>query len=169
MTLPHVYSSTEQEHLDRIRACIIEHGYRCAVELGTFSGGSLIQIAYALQQNGGGTVYAIDNDAEAVRRTTESFEKWKTSFPNVTLVMHLGVLPEAIHELPDGLEFVFIDDLHQGTHVAKELCMLLPKMKPGGTIMGHDTANESTIGKAFTDLGGILHPGGFGLGELHVQ
>lgn len=163
------YSSTEREHLDYMRAAIKERGYTRAAELGTYTGGSLLHIATALQDNGGGIVYAIEQEHTSLEKAQQAFNRYKsTAFPDVELRTRCESCPEAIHWLPDELDVVFVDDLHDPEHVEEELDLLLPKMKPGGTIFGHDTNNPAGIGAVFKRRGGVTHDFGFGLGELQT-
>ncbi len=163
-----IHSTTEQVHLARMCSIIQDIKAQKIAELGTHIGGSLIAFAVALQTVGGGEVYAIDHRADLLERTRSNFELNKHAFPDVTLHLYEGACPEAIALLPENLDFVFIDDLHDGEHVAKEIDLLLPKMNIGGVIAGHDTKNPPAIGDAFTTRGGTLFPAGYGLGVIYL-
>jgi len=45
---------------------------------------------------------------------------------------------EAVDDIPDGLDFVYIDAIHTYEWVSKELKLYYPKVKKGGVIGGHD-------------------------------
>ncbi|MHA2067111.1 MAG: class I SAM-dependent methyltransferase [Candidatus Thorarchaeota archaeon] len=166
---PKIYSSTEPVHLEKIYSIIVERGYTLCAELGTHIGGSLMYIASAIQENGGGTAIGIDHSQELLNETRKNFNKFRDTFPDVELITHCEKLPSGINRLPDNLDFVFIDDLHDADHVAQELDMLMPKMKVGSTITGHDISNPAGIGEAFLAYNGKLYKQGFGLGELVVK
>lgn len=152
-----------------MRDTITSRGYTVAAELGTHIGGSIMHIATALQQNGGGVIHAIDNVQEMLDKSAENFATFHDEFPDVELIVHCSQLPDGISLLPNSLEFVFIDDFHNPKHVSLELDLLLPKMALGGTIAGHDTKNPAGIGDAFVSRGGTLFDEGHGLGMIRVS
>jgi len=45
---------------------------------------------------------------------------------------------DALNDVPDGIDFLYIDGLHTKEQVAMELDLYYPKMKTGGIIAGHD-------------------------------
>jgi len=45
---------------------------------------------------------------------------------------------EAIHDIPNGLDFVYIDGNHDYEYVKKDIELYYPKVKLGGIIGGHD-------------------------------
>jgi hypothetical protein len=49
---------------------------------------------------------------------------------------------EAIDEIPDDIDFLYIDAVHEKEWVEKELEIYYPKMKQGGVIGGHDLYGE---------------------------
>jgi hypothetical protein len=54
---------------------------------------------------------------------------------------------EAIDEIPDDIDFLYIDAVHEKEWVEKELELYYPKMKKGGVIGGHD---------AYADFIGVM-------------
>lgn len=45
---------------------------------------------------------------------------------------------DAVRDIPDGIDFLYIDGYHAKKQVAMELNLYYPKMKKGGIIAGHD-------------------------------
>jgi len=164
-----LYSSTEPEHLNKIRETITLHKYTVAAELGTHIGGSIMHIAVALQMNGGGRIYAVDNVQKMLDETAKNFRTFRKEFPDVALTTYCSDLPFGISLLPNDLQFVFIDDFHNAEHVSNELGLLLPKMATAGTIAVHDTKNPVGIGDVFVSNGGTLFNEGHGLGIIQVE
>lgn len=167
--MKHVHSTTEAVHLQRMATLIEERELRVVAELGTHIGGSILRFAEALQRIGGGHIHAIDNEEHLLKATRKNFDDNADEIPDVELTLYEGTCPEAIEMLPDGIDFVFIDDLHDGDHVAKEIDMLMPKMNAGGVIAGHDISNPPAIGEAFEQRGGVNYPEGHGLGVIELK
>jgi len=63
---------------------------------------------------------------------------------------------EAVHEIPDGLDFVHIDGEHGYEQVVRDIENYLPKIKKGGILSGHDWILQAGVMKAvkerFTDI-----------------
>lgn len=51
--------------------------------------------------------------------------------------------PDAASEVPDGLDFVFVDAGHLYEEVLADLRAWWPKIKPGGYLFGHDIDNPN--------------------------
>lgn len=67
------------------------------------------------------------------------------SYPNCTLIRKTSY--EAACEIPDDLDFVFIDGDHSYLAVLSDLNDYVPKIKSGGLLMGHDwTSVRSEFG-----------------------
>ena len=65
-----------------------------------------------------------------------------------------------IESTKDGFfDFVYVDDCHAPIHVHKELTLLMPKMKKGGIMAGHDYIGETreAIDRFLNDSGQTLH------------
>ena len=45
---------------------------------------------------------------------------------------------DAVGDVPDGLDFVYIDGEHTGVCVCRELELFVPKVRSGGVVGGHD-------------------------------
>ena len=164
----HVHSTTELVHLDRMCSLIRERKFTKIAELGTYLGGATIKFAEALESIGGGEIHAVDFDQKLLDEVVSNFNR--NHFPRVVLTLYHGDLPEKIEALPDGLDFVFIDDRHESEHVRREIELLLPKMSPHGMIAGHDIANPQAPGidAVFLSYGAELFDHGNGLGLIHL-
>jgi hypothetical protein len=51
---------------------------------------------------------------------------------------------EALKEIPDNLDFVYIDGNHEEQFVREDIANYYPKVRPGGVIGGHDFYNGFT-------------------------
>ena len=50
---------------------------------------------------------------------------------------------DAVDLFPDGnLDYIYLDDLHNGDHVYKEMELYMPKVSQGGMLAGHDYDNN---------------------------
>jgi len=162
-----LYTSTEPFFLSRIQATIAQRQFTLGAELGVYLGGSLLYLARGFQHGGGGTLYAIDSNEKLLQQAETHMRDRAAVLPDVTFVFRHAQCPDAITDLPDGLQVVFIDDLHDAAHVSRELDLLLPKMAHPGVIFGHDVCNKG-IRDAFTTRGATVELVGYGLAELWV-
>ena len=58
---------------------------------------------------------------------------------------------DAVDDIPDNLDFVYIDANHEYDYVSKDIKLYYPKIKTGGFIGGHDIDNPKVI-RAVTDF-----------------
>jgi hypothetical protein len=69
-------------------------------------------------------------------------------YGNITVIRKKS--EEAIDEIPDGLDFIYIDGDHSYEGVKKDLSLYYPKLKRDGVIGGHDFVSEDdTLGVAY--------------------
>ena len=60
-----------------------------------------------------------------------------------------------INQLADeSLDFAFVDDDHQQSHVAVEIDLLLPKLRPGGLLTFHDVFGSCDLQRVVRAYGG---------------
>ena len=52
---------------------------------------------------------------------------------------------DAINDVPDDLDFVYIDGNHEYQYVSKDIELYYPKVKKGGFIGGHDINNPEVV------------------------
>lgn len=59
----------------------------------------------------------------------------------------------AVHDIPNDLDFIYIDSNHEYESVKKEIDLYYPKIKQGGIIGGHDFwASEMGVCKAVLEF-----------------
>jgi predicted O-methyltransferase YrrM len=61
---------------------------------------------------------------------------------------------DAVHDLPDDIDFLYIDGNHQYEYAKEDMNNYYPKVKRGGILAGHDIANPRVRGvaKAFCEF-----------------
>ena len=134
------------------------------VELGSREGASFLAI-YTSLNNTDQQLYTIDivNDWRFV-----PVEIWKDS--RVTKIIG-NVLDEAVIKLiPDNIDFLFCDTIHNKVQLSKEWEIYGPKMNPSGSIVFIDDINLENKIEAFTNISikskfnqPVLHSTGFGV------
>ncbi|MBS0605950.1 MAG: class I SAM-dependent methyltransferase [Verrucomicrobia bacterium] len=68
----------------------------------------------------------------AYRSVREAFEK----DPHATIIKKFST--DAAHEVPDELDFVYIDGNHSYESIKEDILTWMPKVRAGGIISGHD-------------------------------
>ena len=84
--------------------------------------------------------------------------------------------PEAVAFCPDGADVLFIDTSHYYPHTLQELRLYVPKVRPGGVVLLHDTdrAEWPDVGKSLdeycgeTGLTWYSHDFWHGLGVIEI-
>lgn len=104
------------------------------IELGVRSGNSTSAFLAAVEEHGG-HVYSVDIDRPRV--------PWH-SHPQWTFLLGDDLL--VADNLPDACDVLFIDTSHHYTHTLAELETYVPKVRPGGVVLLHDTELERTDG-----------------------
>ncbi|MEX0830874.1 MAG: class I SAM-dependent methyltransferase [Nitrospirales bacterium] len=90
------------------------------------------------QYEEGRSHYGVDQDPlslakqEALQRLAPHVEKLSWIFKQST---------DAVHEIPDELDFVYIDGNHDEEFVRNEILSFFPKIRHGGILGGHDFYN----------------------------
>lgn len=164
------------EKADELRRLVREHRPALCVEIGVFGGKSLIPIAEALRDNGGGTVYGIDPwtkdaaleggaggaehaewwsnmDLEAIYRDfTEAVVDRGLSEQVTTLRM---TAQKAAHQFAaSSIGLLHIDGNHSEATSVRDVRTWLPKVQPGGWVVMDDTGPAwPTTTKAVAILG----------------
>jgi len=72
---------------------------------------------------------------------------------------------DAVNDIPNDLDFVYIDGDHNYEAVKKDLEMYYPKVKKGGLFSGHDYANRApgvvkAVNEFFANKKEAIHSGG---------
>jgi len=115
-----------------LRRLVEENKVQHAVEIGTYRGYSGIWTALGLQTTGG-RLTTFDIDRRVAEEARAAFERAGVS-GQITQV--IGDAHAEIAQLPDGIDFAFIDADKEG--YLDYLQKLLPKMKVGGLILAHN-------------------------------
>jgi cephalosporin hydroxylase len=115
---------------------IFEHGIDYVLETGTFRGGSALWFADCLAMRGGKKVYTVDIHAPP-----------SINHELLQFIVSSSTRPEMLDDVfaeVDGRLLVVLDSDHRASHVYKELCAIVPRMKSGdylivedGVINGH--------------------------------
>lgn len=156
-----------------VMSLLIANNTKFAIEIGGFQGYTSKSIAEALAFLPGQrafTVCEIDTQrTQDVRNVLQDFHSADLNW-TVTQANSLNWIPT----LTDAsVDFVWVDGNHEAAHVLREIELLLPKMRPGGLICGHDVFGVCDLNKVFAYFGGYsldlarLGPAG-GIGIIQV-
>jgi len=107
-------------------------GAKRVVEIGTSSGYSTIWMALAVRRTGG-KIFTHEIDPEAVKLARENFRK--AGVEDLITIIE-GDAHETIKQHTEPIDIVFLDAKKQG--YPDYLAKLLPLVRPGGLILGHD-------------------------------
>lgn len=111
-------------------------GAKRVVEIGTSNGYSGIWIGLALKATGGHlTTYDIDEGRSKLAR-----ENFKAAGMTDMVTMVLGDAHKELGKLEGPVDMVFIDADKEG--YADYLKQMLPKLRPGGLILAHNTVSS---------------------------
>ena len=119
-----------QQHLPQLHT-EASTGDAQIIELGVRAGNSTAAFLAAVEQHGG-HVWSVDIDTPPV--------PW-TGHPQWTFIE--GDDLDVADQLPDGVDIVFIDTSHYYVQTLAELEVYVPKVKPGGVVLLHDTELEA--------------------------
>lgn len=165
--------SSEPWIVNLLASLITACGARTAIEIGCFDGYASVHIVEALSRQPWPTTFiGCEIDIERAQRVAAALEPYE---PRVnTIIIHDDShrwIPTIIDETVD---FAWVDGNHTKPHVARELELLIPKMKRGGIICGHDAFGVCDLQEVFVAFGGYaldlprLGPAG-GIGILQVR
>lgn len=108
---------------------------RKIIELGTRGGNSASAFLAGLEHSGG-ELWSVDIDMSHVPALFRDLPQWhRIEAPSESA--------EAIGFCPDDADILFIDTSHLYEHTLAELRYYVPKVKPGGVVFLHDTAQET--------------------------
>jgi predicted O-methyltransferase YrrM len=165
----HEPGSTEPWISDLVGMLVVARGARRVLETGSFMGRTSKVIASMLDFLGGGELTIMEIDQDRARLTRRQLE----AYPNVKVRLLIGNALVSIPHLADPIDVAFVDDNHEKKHVERELCLLLPKMAPGGLILLHDVFGVCDLRTVVQKFGGYsidlprLGPAG-GLGIIQI-
>lgn len=109
-------------------------GAKRVLEVGTSNGYSTLWFARALEENGGGSVTAIEYDGG---RATLARENYKRAGLDNIITLLQGDAREIIRQQAGPFDFVFLDA--DKPQYADYLRAVLPLVRSGGLIVGDDT------------------------------
>lgn len=123
------------------------------LECGGYLGCTSAWLAMTLQQMGRGTLHIAELETERAaacdKRLSElpipavNWRVWQDDVFNV-----IAAQPD------DSIDFAWVDDNHEHDHVDRELMALIPKMRRGGLITGHDVFGSTDLQQEFVRHGG---------------
>jgi len=125
------------------------------VELGTHYGCSFFSFCQSIKNNGLHThVTAIDTwegDSQAGYYDNGVYELVQTiiqsHYSTVSLTLKRGLFQEVVKEFEDdSVDVIHIDGLHTYEAVSEDFSTWLPKLKPDGVMLFHDTAGYTGYG-----------------------
>jgi predicted O-methyltransferase YrrM len=119
------------DHLPRLHAEAAIGGC-LVIELGVRSGNSTAAFLAAVAA-WGGHVWSVDVNAPQVPPEWFASDQWSVLVGDDLALAHL---------LPPVVDVLFIDTSHQYGQTVAELAAYVPKVKPGGVVLLHDTELE---------------------------
>ena len=126
---------------------------RTVLECGGYLGCTSAWLATTLQQMGGGTFHIAELEADRALACDKRLSE--LPLPDVTWrVWHDDVFNVIAAQPDESLDFVWVDDTHSKEHVDRELAALLPKVRRGGLITGHDVFGSCDLQEVFAKHGG---------------
>lgn len=106
------------------------------IELGVRDGNSTVAWLYGLDKTEG-HLWSVDPDGRAVGTIPD--DRW-------TFVYGYDTDQAVIDQLPTQVDVVFIDTTHYYQHTLDELELYVPRVRPGGRVLLHDTELEMPDG-----------------------
>jgi cephalosporin hydroxylase len=117
-------------HADVLADTVVELGAQRVIELGVRDGYSTGALLYGLEQTGG-ALWSVDINPPPL-----------SSLPRWTFVYGDDTDKAILAQLPTEVDLVFIDTSHAWAHTLRELELYVPRVRPGGRVLLHDTENE---------------------------
>ena len=150
---PYVAGVTEPWITELVGALCKAVGAHTVLETGSFLGHTTAHLATCLQRRGGGRLIACEIDPVRAKGVHERLAG--LAIPDVVHTVYAQDVLQVIAGLPDGsLDFAFVDDDHQATHVAVEIDALLPKLRKGGLLTFHDVYGSCDLKRVVNAYGG---------------
>lgn len=141
---------------------------RRIIELGVRSGNSTCAFLAGLEHSGG-ELWSVDTDPPQVPDEWHLLESWHVLVADDRSAEARGFCPA-------GADVLFIDTSHYYEHTLAELRLYVPKVRPGGVILLHDTDPQEwpDVSRALRDycaevaLEWYDHPFWHGLGVIEI-
>lgn len=132
-----------------LQALIVANDVYTAVEIGAFKGYASVRIAEALDTLPHATEFRICEIDEARAHDVT------TRLPRYEHVSYRVDVADSHRWIPtledESVDFVWLDGSHEKMHVAKEIALLLRKLRPGGIIAGHDVYGSCDLQGLFRE------------------
>jgi hypothetical protein len=126
-----------------------------AVEIGTYKGVNAKEIIKNLNIK---TIYLIDpydnyekiyqNEMSLIKK--EARKRLKKYIKRIIWIEKFS--DDAIKDIPDEIDFIYIDGNHEYEYVKKDMENYWKKVKKRGIMAGHDIASFPGVGKAFVEF-----------------
>ena len=165
--------STEPWNVEVLAALVKASNAKVILECGGYLGCTSAWLAMTLQGMGGGTLHVAELEADRAvacdKRLSElpikdvNWKIWQDDIFNVIAA-----------QADESIDFSWVDDTHEKGHVDRELAALIPKMRVGGLITGHDVFGICDLAPIFEKHGGyalnlpMAGPAG-GIGIIQVR
>lgn len=133
-----------QGHLPTLLATVLRYPAATVLELGVRWGTSTSALLHGVNQVGG-HLWSVDIAPPTVPGWWAETGLW-------TLTIGDDLDPAVVDAQPNPVDILFIDTSHAYDHMLAELRTYVPLVKPGGTVLCHDTELEAP------DLVGIQPP-----------
>jgi predicted O-methyltransferase YrrM len=141
-----------------LQQLVIAHGARDVVEIGGFEGytSEFLLRALATSKIPKATLTVCEIDEERAHAIGERLTRvGKECAPNVVASVVLGNSLAWLPGVPnESFDFVWLDGNHTKPHVDEEITLLLPRLRPGGVIYGHDAFGTCDLQAVFRKHGG---------------
>ena len=145
--------STEPWNVEVLAALVKASNAKTILECGGYLGCTSAWLAMTLQSMGGGTFHIAELEAERALACDKRLSE--LPIKDVTWRVWQDDVFNVIAAQPDeSLDFVWVDDCHEKDHVDRELAALIPKMRRGGIITGHDVFGSTDLQEVFVKHGG---------------
>lgn len=166
------------DHLPTLHDAVLRYPNAVVLELGTRSGNSTAAFLHACDEVDG-RLWSVDIEPPAVPGWWQETGRW-------AVILGDDLDPAVQAQLPEKVDVLFIDTSHAYGHTPTELRAYVPRVKPGGVVLLHDTELESPDDKdandppypvaraldAYCAEAGIEWtntPGSYGLGRIDVR
>jgi predicted O-methyltransferase YrrM len=138
------------------------------IELGVRGGNSTAALLAGIEQSGG-ELWSVDINEPGTPAEWGGLPFWH-------LLVADDTSEQAVAFCPGDVDVLFIDTSHFYPHTLQELRLYVPKVKPGGVVLLHDTdrAEWPDVGKSLDEYCGETgltwydHPWWHGLGVIEV-
>jgi predicted O-methyltransferase YrrM len=173
-----------QAHLPFLHETVLAYDKPAVIELGIQAGNSNCALLSAAEKRGG-ILYSCDLQTRGqlqARLPHDRVEWW--DHPSWRVFHGDDLSPEALAWMPEQCDVLFTDSDHSYGHVLATLEAYLPRVKPGGVALFHDTQWEypsTDLGKPGGEVARALdeycgkngltwenRPGSYGLGMIRA-